>query len=79
MNLHSESFEAAGAKIGTTMMYSGAGASVASGLTLNQWGVIVGIIVGVVGLIANVWFKWREDQRSDQYWRDKRASSEGPK
>ncbi len=39
----------------------GAVTSVVSGLTLNDWGVIIGIAIGGVGLVANValnfWFK----------------------
>lgn len=35
------------------MTYGGAATSVLSGLSLNQWGVIVGMVVAVLGLLGN--------------------------
>ena len=39
----------------------GAGASIISGVTLNEWGIIIGIVVAVLGYITStiisVWFK----------------------
>lgn len=46
-----------------TAAYAGSGAAVISGLTLNEIGVIVGIFVGVIGLIASQYWSWRKDQR----------------
>lgn len=47
------------AAVGSKMMYTGAGASVFFGLSLNEIGVIVGMAVGIVGMFIN-WFYKRE-------------------
>ncbi len=71
-------FDAAGAKIGAGMAYGGGGTAFVSGsLSLGDWGVITGIIVGVIGLAANIWFKWREDQRRVRHY--ERLDAEGSK
>lgn len=46
-----------------TMTYGGASTAIVSGLTLNQVGVIVGIVVGVVGLALQFWATLRRDRR----------------
>lgn len=46
--------------------YGGAAVSVIFGLTLTDWGVIVGIITAVVTLVCNVLYRIREDRRSQQ-------------
>lgn len=47
-----------------TMTYVGSAATVVSGLTINEWGVIIGAIVAIVGLVSstliNIWFKRRQ-------------------
>lgn len=35
------------------MMYGGSLGTILSGLSLNQWGVIVGMVVAVLGLVGN--------------------------
>lgn len=35
------------------MTYGGAATSVLAGLSLNQWGVIIGMVVAVLGLFGN--------------------------
>lgn len=37
--------------------YAGGGSAVYFGLTLNEIGVVVGIVVGVLGLMLNAYFK----------------------
>lgn len=51
------------AKAGTSIAMTGGGGAVVSGLALSDWGVIAGIIIGVIGLIIQYYFKWKEDQR----------------
>jgi hypothetical protein len=46
-----------GANVATKIMYSGAGASVVSGITLNQIGVIFGMLVGLVGCAINWYYR----------------------
>lgn len=45
-------------KIASTSTYTGGALAALSGLTLNEWGVIIGIALGVGGFAANLWFKW---------------------
>lgn len=46
--------------------YGGSGAAVVSGLTLNELGVIVGIVVGVAGLVLGQVWSWRKDRREQR-------------
>lgn len=43
--------------------YTGAAVSVASGLTLTEWGVIIGIGTAVLTFGANLIYQWRKDKR----------------
>lgn len=47
--------------IADAMTYAGSAATVISGLTISEWGVIIGAAVAVIGLavstVINVWFK----------------------
>lgn len=43
--------------------YGGATVSIASGLTLTEWGVIAGIVTAIVTLLANLFYQWRKDKR----------------
>ena len=44
-------------KVATKTAYIASGITVFSGLTVNEWGVVVGAIIGIVTLIFNIWFK----------------------
>lgn len=47
-------------KTSAVVMYSGGGTAVYFGLTPSEWqvvGVIGGILIGIAGLLVNVWFK----------------------
>ena len=37
--------------------YGGGAVTIIGGLTLNEWAVGVGIVLGVLGFIADIWFK----------------------
>lgn len=67
--MNQEVIDAMGAKVGAGMAYGGGGTAFVSGsLSLGDWGVITGIVVGVLGLAANIWFRWREDQRRVRHY-----------
>lgn len=51
------------AAIGSKATYAGAGTTVASWFLSSQFGVLAGIVLGVVGLLVNVYFKRRQDER----------------
>lgn len=46
-------------RIATAGTYTGSAIAAFSGLTLNEWGVVVGIVLGTLSFIANIWFKHR--------------------
>lgn len=45
-------------KIASAGTYIGGALATLSGLSLNEWGVVIGIGVGVGGFAANLWFKY---------------------
>lgn len=61
-----ESIEAVGAKVAAGVTYAGSGGAVLAGLTLTEWGVIVGIITAVVGLALQAYFGWRRNEREER-------------
>lgn len=54
-----EQLDATLSAVGTTGTYTGAGISVIGGLMLNEVAMIVGMVVGVLGLLVNTYFKQR--------------------
>ena len=50
---------------GKVATYTGAGAAVASGLSLSDWGVVIGITVGVLGLLFGQYWARRKAKRED--------------
>ena len=51
--------EEVAAKTASVATYGGAGSAVFFGLTANEFGAICGVVIGFVGLIANIWFKYQ--------------------
>lgn len=51
------------AAAGSKATYTGAGASLVGWLTSSEAGVIFGIVLGVIGLLVNLYFKHRDDKR----------------
>lgn len=43
----------------TKTAYAASGITVVSGLTVNEWGVVVGGIAAIVTTIFNIWFKMK--------------------
>lgn len=46
-------------RVATKSVYAASGVSIVSGLTVNEWGVIVGMILGIGTFAFNVWFKMK--------------------
>lgn len=61
-----ESIEVVGAKVAAGVTYAGSGGAVLAGLTLTEWGVIVGIITAIVGLVMQAIFGWRREEREQR-------------
>ncbi|CAN7536502.1 holin [Variovorax sp. LjRoot130] len=69
-----EAIEATVAAAGSKVTYTGAGASVASWLLSSEFGVAAGLLLGIAGLLVNIYFKRQENLR--QQARDEREKEE---
>ena len=49
-------------KTANTATYGGAGSAVFFGLSANEFGAICGVVIGLLGLVVNVWFRYRHLQ-----------------
>ncbi|WP_010486899.1 HP1 family phage holin [Pseudomonas sp. S9] len=47
----------------STMSYAGGGLSVISGLTLTEWGIVIGILTALLTFAANIVYQVRKDKR----------------
>lgn len=61
-----QTIEAAVAAMGSKVTYAGSAGSVLGWMASSEGGVVIGIAVGVIGLLVNVWFKAREDRRQQE-------------
>jgi Tfp pilus assembly protein FimT len=50
-------------KVMSAVSYAGGAASVAAGLTLTEWGIIVGILTALLTFAANQLWQVRKDRR----------------
>jgi hypothetical protein len=46
-------------KVSSVATYGGAGSAVFFGLSANEFGALCGVIIGLVGLVANIYFKYQ--------------------
>lgn len=56
-NHTAEAASAVATKVASVATYGGASSAVFFGLTANEFGTLCGVVIGLVGLIANIWFK----------------------
>ncbi|MBC7604207.1 MAG: hypothetical protein H7255_16310 [Ramlibacter sp.] len=61
--MNREAIEAAVAAAGSKITYTGAGTTLLAWLASSQFGVLFGIALGVIGLLVNLYFKYRTDKR----------------
>lgn len=59
----SQEFEQSVITAGKVVSYAGAGTTVISGLTLSEWGVVIGIVCWVVSTALTGFFTWRKNAR----------------
>jgi len=57
--------------------YAGAGVSIIAGLTLTEWGIIVGIITAVATLLINLAYLYRKDRREQRMWQEQMERLKG--
>lgn len=62
-DIKQNTIDAAIAAAASKATYAGTGFSFYSWLTSSEGGVVVGIVIAVIGLLINIYFKRREDQR----------------
>lgn len=55
--------DATAATLGTKAAYTGATTTVGSWLVSSEFGVLIGVLIGVAGLLVNLYFNHRRDQR----------------
>ena len=48
---------AVAAKTASVATYGGAGSAVFFGVSANEFGALCGVVIGLIGLIANIYFK----------------------
>jgi hypothetical protein len=48
---------AVAAKAASVATYGGAGSAIFFGLSANEFGALCGVVIGLIGLVANIWFK----------------------
>lgn len=60
---HDATLEATLAAAGSKATYTGASASVVSWFLSSEFGMLMGIFIGVTGLCVNWYYKHKEDQR----------------
>ena len=58
-NLKDDSTAEVVEKMATKTAYLASGVTVFSGLTVNEWGVIVGATIGIITMLFNIWFKMK--------------------
>jgi hypothetical protein len=61
-----ETLDAAIAASASKATYTGAGMSVTGWLLSSEAAVLFGLILGIAGLLVNIYFKRREDQRQER-------------
>lgn len=54
------------AAVGSKATYTGAGTSLVGWLMSSEFGVLAGIVLGVVGLLVNLYFKRKQDAREQR-------------
>lgn len=52
----------------STVGYGGAGTSILASLTLNDWGVLIGICIAVVTGVIHTIYYWRKDKREQRIY-----------
>jgi heme/copper-type cytochrome/quinol oxidase subunit 2 len=59
-------FDATMAAVGSKATYGGASATVASWFVSSEFGMLMGIFIGIIGLLINFYFKHKEDKRRQE-------------
>lgn len=69
-------YDATMAAAGSKATYGGASATVASWFLSSEFGMLMGIAIGLAGLVTNFYFKYKEDKRQQAEHDRKMGKSE---
>jgi hypothetical protein len=61
-NHTTEVASAVATKASSVATYGGAGTAVFFGLSANEFGALCGVVIGLIGLVANIYFKYQHLQ-----------------
>lgn len=61
-----DAIDATAATLGSKAAYTGASTAVGSWLLSSEFGVIAGLLIGVTGLLVNLYFHHRRDLREER-------------
>lgn len=64
--MNRDAIDAAAATFGTKAAYTGATTTVGGWLLSSEFGVIAGLLIGVTGLLVNLYFQRRRDLREER-------------
>jgi hypothetical protein len=59
-------FDTTMAAIGSKATYGGASTSVVSWLLSSEFGILMGILIGVTGLVINWYYRYKDDRRKEE-------------
>lgn len=63
---HQATFDATMAAAGSKATYTGAGASVMGWVLSSEFGVLIGLLLGLGGFLVNWYYKHKEDKRQQR-------------
>ena len=61
-----QTVDATVAAVGSKATQAGAATSITGWFMSSEFGVVAGIVIGLIGLIVNIYFKRREDRRLEE-------------
>lgn len=64
--MNREAIEATAATLGSKAAYTGASTAVGSWLLSSEFGVFAGLLIGVLGLLTNLFFQYKRDRREER-------------
>lgn len=66
MSAEQGAFDTTMAAIGSKATYTGAGASILGWIMSSEFGILLGIILGVAGFMVNWYYKYKQDKRDQE-------------
>lgn len=74
-----QTIDVIGSAVGSKVTYTGAGLSGIGWIFSSEFGVAAGVIIGLIGLLTNLYFKRKQDQREQhEYEARMRAMGQEP-